>query len=112
MHTETWGIMIAALTTALGGSVSAHGPTDRRHKFLWFGAFVGLGILQGWVLVKQSGQNAATSRDLENNLHRLTDLTQEVHRIQKLNTDLENRILALTETISDLSKQNLASVTG
>jgi hypothetical protein len=96
----------------LGGIVSAHAPTKLFHKIAYVSAFVVAGAASIWLVIRISNENAAASRELGTALKNLGDSTASIANMTALNVQLQGRLLQESDTIADLSKQNIATVTG
>jgi hypothetical protein len=103
---------VTVFMAVLGGIVSAHTPTKRWLKIAYLAAFVLAGVLSIVLVIKISNENAAASQGLKNALNQLTYSTGENTRMTTLNTALQEKLLALTGTITKLSEENLLQATG
>lgn len=112
MRADMWLGVVTVLMAVLGGIVSAHAPTKLRHKITYVSAFVLTGAVSIWLVIRISNENAAANRDLAHALADVSTSTTNIASMTALNTDLQQRLLKQNETIADLSKQNIAAVTG
>ena len=105
------GVVTVAMAI-LGGIVSVHAPETFRSKLLCGAAFLLLGAVCILSVIKQSNENAASNANLASSFRNLSAKTDEVSRITTLNTDLQHQLLKSTETIAELSRTNIHTVTG
>jgi hypothetical protein len=105
---------VTVLMTVLGGILSVHAPEKSNvlARVGYVAAFVILGIVSFVYVVKQSRENASASQTLSDTLVNLRAATADIAIKTQQNTALQAKLLAQSDTITDLSKQNLASVTG
>jgi hypothetical protein len=111
--------VVTFLMAVLGGIVSAHAPQKIWQKVLYASAFVLLGVVGLFFVVKQSNETAVASADLTNALGNLGKSTaqiasdqKETVRIQSENTALQERLLAQSGMISKLAEEGINSTTG
>jgi hypothetical protein len=97
---------------ALGGIVSAHAPQNVKYKRLYAVAFIALGAVGLYFVVRQSKESAQAGAQLSTALSNLSDAAKESARVGALNTQLQERLLAQSDTIKELSMQNIDEVTG
>src|SRR5260370_20568530 len=112
MRADIWLGVVTVVMAVRGGIVSSHAPTELRHKIAYVSAFVFAGAVSIWFVIRISNENAAASRELGTALKNLGDSTASIANMTALNTQLQGRLLQQSDTIADLSKQNIATVTG
>ena len=100
------------LLVLLGAVVSLSENWARRHKFPLLALFLVLGIVSMSTTLFQASRSAAATTKLDDSLTRINNSAAEIRRVQMLNTELQGRLLASSRTIAELSRQNLATVTG
>jgi hypothetical protein len=105
------GAVMLALAV-LGGIVSAHGSNKGWHKILYACGFMVLGIAGMWFVVRESNETAVANGNLNHSLDDLSKSSKEAARLQRLNADLQGKLLAQTDTISRLARENADLVTG
>jgi hypothetical protein len=103
---------IAVGMTVLGGIVSAHAPTDLKHKAGYIVAFVALGCWAWVVVVQQSKQATRQETELRDQIKRLETASSEVTRLQGLNNQLQQQLLDLGKTNAALGRKSIMTVTG
>jgi hypothetical protein len=103
---------ITLLMAVLGGVVSAHAPDKGWQKILYFFGFIALGIAGMCFVFRQSNETTVANRDLSHSIHDLSVSSQETARLQRLNTDLQNKLLAQAGAISRLTQENADLITG
>lgn len=110
----------------LGAVMAARPPTRRLWKGLYVSGFVVLGALGMYLVVKQSNETAesqrvalktqskfdATLAGLGRSNLEIARSNSEIARIQKLNTELQGRLLDASHDISNLSQSTLDNITG
>lgn len=126
MREDVWLLVVTAASALLGSVMSLHPPTKRTHKVAYAIGFVVLGVLGVVLGVQQSNETAAASKranDAQSQLRntiaqlqassaKLEHQTKEVARVQQLNTQLQEQLLAESRDIADLSKAALENITG
>ena len=105
-------IIIAGIMTILGSLVSAHNPSKRSHKWAWGFTFVTLGIALIVLMFAQGRNNATAAQSLKDSIGRLETSSAEITRVQQLNTQLQQKLMESSGTISSLSKRSLDAITG
>jgi hypothetical protein len=105
---------VTVLMAVLGGILSIHAPekSNVKARVSYALAFIVLGLVAVIYVVKQSRENATATQALSNTLSNLGTATTNIASMTKQNTDLQGKLLSQSDTITDLSKQNIASVTG
>ena len=103
----------------LGGIVSAHAPTKLWIKIVYIAAFILLGAVGGYFIVKQSRETAEAQREaqlaqtkLSNSIENLGKTAEESRRVARLNTELQERVLSEDATIAKIATTAVNSVTG
>jgi hypothetical protein len=96
----------------IGGIVSAHAPTKLWHKLLYASAFVLLGVIGMYLVIRQSNETAVASSELSHSIHDLSESSKETARVQKLNTELQQRLLVQSSTIESIGKKTISQITG
>lgn len=104
--------LVTFLMAVLGGVVSAHAPVKPWHKALYIFAFVALGAIGLFFVVKQSNETAIANEGLAKTLVDLQASTTETARIQGNDTKLQERLLAQSQTIASLAKEGIDTQTG
>lgn len=108
-------IILGVLTTAisvLGGHVSSNNP-KHRYAFYSMGAVSVLIILaMGVRNYRAQMESVHSQQKLNDALDSLDNSTKEIARVQGLNTKLQEQLLASSDTIASLAKQNISEVTG
>ena len=112
MRADIWLGVITVFMAVLGGIVSAHAPTKLWHRIVYASTFVLAGAMSIWLVIRISNENAAASRELSVALKNLGNSTTNIAAMTALNTQLQERLLNHSDTITNLSKQNIAAVTG
>jgi hypothetical protein len=120
-------VWIAAGTPMMLGILGAKSSTDpewtARHKSLIVEAFAGFGILglvASWVcFVTASKETAEANQRLATSVAVLSQtandskrLAEETGRMQRLNTELQERLLESSKTIARLAKTGISTATG
>ena len=96
----------------LGVRVSLANEWAKKYRGLVFTLFTLLGLV-GLLASAQSAFNAATANNkLSKSLTDLKTSSEEIVRVQGLNTKLQVRLLELNATLARLAKENIATVTG
>jgi hypothetical protein len=96
----------------LGGVVSAHAPSRPLSKIAYCIVFVILGCVAVVFVIKVSRDTEADERELNLRVAQLGVASAETTRLQKLNNELEAKVLDLANGNELLAKQNIATVTG
>lgn len=104
--------LITVVMAVLGGIVSAHAPTNIRHKTAYIVAFICLGCFAWVVVIQQSRQTTKSETELRSEITRLTSASSEITRLQSLNNKLEEQLLDLGRMNTSLVKENTSVVTG
>jgi hypothetical protein len=112
MRADIWLGVVTIFMAVLGGIVSAHAPTTLWHKIAYVSAFVVAGAISIWLVVRISNENAAASIELGTALKNLGISAASIANMTALNTQLQGQLLQQSDTIADLSKQTIATVTG
>jgi len=79
---------------------------------MYGGGFFVLGIVLILLARHQISQNSATAQELRDSIRSIKDSNTEISRVQALNTTLQQQLITSTQTITSLSRENLAAVTG
>ena len=96
----------------LGGIVSAIALSRKWLKVCSCAAFIGFGCWGMYAIIQQSNETAKSEAALKSALDEIGKSTQETARIQKLNSELQERILSQSKTITTLTKTEIKTVTG
>lgn len=100
----------------LGAVVSLQEKWSKNHRWPLIAVFALLGMAGIWASnqqsVKSAKDNSAASAKLETSLTNLQTATAQISRLQSLNTELQQRLLASSRTVTELSKETLAQTTG
>jgi hypothetical protein len=112
MRADIWLGVVTVLMAVLGGIVSAHAPAKLWHKVAYVAAFVLAGAASVWLIIKISNENAAASTGLSIALKNLETSTTNIANMTVRNTELQNRLLSQSATISKLSEQGISIATG
>ena len=115
-----WLLWISAgtqlLLVILGAVVSLQEEWAKKNKWVLIATFTALGMAGIYASNQQSLKSAREGAEANGKLSgSLSDLersTKEIARLQNLNTDLQQRLLTSSRTITDLSKETLAQTTG
>lgn len=105
-------LLVQFALTLLGAIIAIKEEWAKNHQKSVILLFVVLGVAGMGITAKQAFKGSADSTNLSNALTNLRTSTQEISRITSLNTDLQQTLLTQGKTLTDLAKQNIASVTG
>jgi hypothetical protein len=104
---------IATVLMALvGGIVTLHAPAKWPAKIIYAVIFAVLGVVSVIYVRKQSNENVIANQNLSNALSNLGQSTANIANMTALNTQLQDKLLKQSDTITDLSRQSIAAVTG
>jgi hypothetical protein len=70
------------------------------------------GLWGTYLVIVQSRENAGTARDLNSALDGIKQSTDEVARLQTLNSQLQTHLLSQSQTIARLAQQGIDATTG
>src|SRR5712692_948264 len=104
--------VVTVLMALLGGIVSLHAPAKWPAKITYAVLFALLGGISIVYVIKQSNETAVAGQKLTNALDNLGKSTANIVTMTSLNAQLQERLLKQSDTITDLSKQNIAATTG
>jgi hypothetical protein len=100
----------------LGVAVSLQEDWSKRNKLIVLAAFFIVGTIAMYSTIKQSSnsakETAVANAKLSSSLQELSAASNEISRIQRLNTELQKQLVASTAKITELSQQNIYSLTG
>jgi hypothetical protein len=96
----------------LGAVVTLEEDWVRAHKKLILLSFIILGLIAFVATAKQGGESAVANNKLANSLDGLGAATKEIGRVTSLNTELQEKLLKQGNTIAELARQDIATVTG
>lgn len=103
---------VTILMAVLGGAVSAHAPTNKTTKTLYFVSFVILGMTAYIYTVKVAAEATRSAADLQDSINRLAAASDQIQKLQQANNDLERRNFVLTDLNTNLVKRAISTVTG
>jgi hypothetical protein len=104
--------VVTVLMALLGGAVALHAPAKWQPKIIYAAIFAVLGVISIIYVIKQSNETAIANQNLGAALSSLGQSTTKIADMTTLNSQLQDKLLKQSETITDLSKQNIAAVTG
>lgn len=115
-----WLLWVSAgtqlLLVILGAVVSLHEDWAKHHRWPILTGFAVLGVAGIYASTQQSVKSARDAAEanakLTSNLSQIQSATNEANRLQTLNTDLQQKLLESSRTITKLSKETLAQTTG
>ncbi len=100
----------------LGVVVSLKEEWSKRNKLIVLAAFLFVGTIAMYATIQQSSNSAkemaTANTKLSTSLQELSAASNEISRIQRLNTELQERLIASTGKITELSQQNIHALTG
>jgi hypothetical protein len=96
----------------VGGAVSLHAPTKWRWKIGYAAVFAVLGGFSVVYVIKQSNEGVVANRHLDVALAKLRESTTKIADRTALNSQLQDKLLKQSDTITDLARENIAAVTG
>jgi hypothetical protein len=96
----------------LGGIVSAHAPVKFVEKIAYGSAFLILAVVGMRLLIQQSDDTAKAAAEYKRTLATIASSTTETTRMQHLNTQLQERLLAQSSVITDLGRRGINTATG
>lgn len=96
----------------LGVLVSLQENWVKRHKILVVVIFAILGIAGLFASMVESSRAAKASAELSSKIGSLAESSKEQTRLSLLNTDLQQRLLKQSDTISKLSERNIGEASG
>lgn len=104
------------LLAFLGIIIALNYKWAAKHRRKIICSFAFLGAIGIYAAIEQSARSATatakTNAELSTSLENLDKATTENSRLQRLNTELQQRIIASNETIADLAQKNIDSVIG
>jgi hypothetical protein len=103
---------IMVVMAVLGAALSIHGFKSKLNKILLMLVFIGLGTYAVYLISVQANKNARASAKLDNNIAQLRISLAETSRLQKLNSELQERLFEQTKTIIALSKKAIDTTVG
>ena len=103
--------VLTVLMALVGGVVTLHAPTKWPAKITYSGIFSLLGTLSIVYVIKQANENATSTQNLTNALVNLGQSTTKIGEMTALNTQLQDKLLRQSDTITYLSRQNIAATT-
>jgi len=104
--------LVGGIVGFLGLFVSVKPQWAMRHSNLLAGTFAILTLLVVSLGIIQTRRLGQASAGLAGSLERLRESSEEIARVQRLNTELQQRLLESNDTIRTLSQQNLDQLTG
>ncbi len=113
----TWASALSQIAlTILGVVVSIEQDWAKRHRILVLVSFFMFGAVGVIATNQQASESArettAANTALSTGLTNLQRSTEEITRLQGLNTQLQQKLLDSSSEINQLSKQNIETVTG
>jgi hypothetical protein len=84
----------------------------KRHKGLVLVFFLCLGVIGLFGTIWQAAKSSREAAESRATLQNLQNSTKEVRRVQELNTELQKKLLASTDTIKNLAQQNIDTLLG
>ncbi len=104
---------IATVLMALvGGAVSLHAPTKWPWRITYAALFAVLGAISVVYVIKQSNEGALANHNLSEAMGKLERSTTRIADMTALNAQLQDKLMRQTETITALSRENIAATTG
>ena len=100
------------LLVILGVTVSLQDDWAKKHRVLIIGLFALLGLVGLSTSAKSARDAAIANSSLSESLNDLKKSSEDIVRLQGLNTKLQEQLLESNTIISGLAKQNIATVTG
>jgi len=96
----------------LGVVVSLRGPVPLWEKLVYASACVFLAVVGVKLTIQQSNETAKASQNLSDTLVKVTTSTQEIERLEGLNTQLQQKLILQSSTISKLAQDSFANIMG
>ena len=115
MVADLWLLLSASaqfLLVVLGVIVSLQGDWAKRHWMAVLTAFVVLGGIGMYATIQQATESTTASTKLATSIVNLGKATNEISRVQALNTELQKRLLTQSDTIASLSNKGINTTLG
>lgn len=112
MRADIWLGIVTVFMAVLGGIVSAHAPTNKWHKIAYMVVFVMAGAASVRLVIRISNESEASNVGLTNAVGNLNQSTHEITRMTKLNTELQEKLLAQDAGISKLAEESFKNIVG
>jgi len=115
MWSQPWVLLSGAcqfLLTVFGVVSSRYSDWANRNRWLVVAGFTIVGLIGLYATIQQVDKSARDSTEARTTLQNLQNSTEEIRRLQNLNTDLQRKLLASSDTIKNLAQQNINTVIG